>query len=115
MYARLNPGVPESLFDAIERWIGSAPTRILRVLCWSGLLGALGVMMIDEAQWPVAVGMIAMAATGEWGLLEHRRLEHQYSRTLAAAELAIATVALGAALVAIFIALFVFLGPAPHF
>jgi hypothetical protein len=114
MYARLNPVPPESLVDAIQRWMISAPTRLLRVLCWSGLLGALGVMTIDQAQWPFALGMIAMAAGGEWGLLEHR-LTRSYSRPLLAAELIVATVALVATLVTIFIALFLFLGPAPHF
>ena len=114
MYARLDPVPPESLFDAIQRWLMAAPTRLLRVLCCAGLLGALGVMTIDQAQWPLALGMIAMAAGGEWGLLEHR-LARSYSRQLIAAEVIVATVTLVATLVTIFLALFLFLGPAPHF
>ena len=55
-----------------------------------------------------------MAAGGEWGLLD-RRLDRNYSRPLLAAEVAVGALALLAALVTIFVALFVFLGPAPHF
>lgn len=114
MYARLNPVPHESLFDAIVRWTGSAPAHRLRVLLWAGSLGAVSVVTIDPAQWPVSVGMIAMAALGAWGLLEHRRSESS-SRGFRAAEGVIAAVAIVAALVAIFVGLFVFLGPAPHF
>lgn len=114
MYARLDQVAPESLFDAIVRWMATAPAHLLQVFRWSGLLGALGVMTIDSYQWPVALGMLALAASGEWGLLEHR-LAREYSRSLQAAELVVAAIALIAATVTIFVGLFAFLGPAPHF
>lgn len=114
MYARLNPTLHESLYDAIARWAAAAPRHLLSVLLWSGSLGALGAILIDRAQWPVALGMITVAAVGEWGLLEHR-LHQSYSRPLALAEVVVAAVALVAGLVTIFVGLFIFLGPAPHF
>ena len=114
MYARLNPISHESLYDAITRWTATTPTHFLRVLLWSGSLGAVGAMLIDRAQWPVALGLITLAAVGEWGLLEHRLL-HGYSRRLEIAEVVVAAVALIAGLVTIFVGLFTFLGPAPHF
>jgi len=114
MYARLNQVAPESLFDAIERWMTTAPAHLLHLLRWSGLLGALGVMTIDSYQWPVALGLVAVAAAGEWGLLLHRLLRG-YSRSLQAAELFMAALALIAATITIFVGLFAFLGPAPHF
>jgi hypothetical protein len=114
MYARLAPISPESLYDAITRWTAAAPTHLLRVLLWSGSLGAVGAVLIDPAQWAVALGMVTLAAVGEWGLLEHR-LGQGYSRSLEIAEVAVAAVALIAGLVTIFVGLFTFLGPAPHF
>jgi hypothetical protein len=113
MFALMNP-VHESLYDAIGRWAASAPTHLLRVLVWSGLLGAGGVMAIDSYQWPVALGLVALASVGEWGLLEHR-LARRYSRPIHAVESVVAVFALVAALVTMFVALFAFLGPAPHF
>jgi hypothetical protein len=114
MYARLNPAAPESLYDAIVRWAGAASPHLLRVLAWSGWLGAIGVMAIDAAQWPVGVGMIAIGALGAWGLLEHR-LSGRQGRGIETLERVVATLALVAALIAILVGLFVFLGPAPHF
>jgi hypothetical protein len=114
MYARLSPISHESLYDAIGRWTAAAPTHLLRVLLWAGSLGAVGTMFIDPAQWPIALGMATLAAVGAWGLLEHRLLRG-YSRPLEIAEILVAAIALGAALVTIFVGLFLFLGPAPHF
>ena len=113
MYARLSPA-QESLYDAITRWTAAAPTRLLRVLLWSGSLGALGALLLDRAEWPVALGMVTVAAVGEWGLLEHR-LHTGYSRPLELAEMMVAAVALVAGLVTLLVGLFIFLGPAPHF
>jgi hypothetical protein len=114
MYARLSPITHESLYDAITRWTAAAPIHLLRVLIWSGSLGALGAMLIDRTQWAVALGMVTVAAVGEWGLLEHR-LSRGYSRPLEIAEIIVAASALIAGLVTVFIGLFTFLGPAPHF
>lgn len=114
MYAQLNPALHESLYDAIGRWTASAPTHLLHVLLWSGLAGALGVMVIDPVQWYLGVGMVAMAALGSWGLLEHRRAGDG-SREVQTLEWVAATVTVVAALVAIIVGLFVFMGPAPHF
>ena len=114
MYAQLNPMPQESLYHALERWAAAASTHFLRVLLWSGLLGAFGVMLLDVARWPVALGMLALAAGGGWGILEHR-LAQGYSRPLRVAELVVAALAVVAAMVTIFVALFVFMGPAPHF
>lgn len=114
MYARLHPISHESLYDAITRWSATAPSHLLRVLLWSGLLGAAGAIVIDRAQWPISLGMVTLAALGEWGLLEHRLLKG-YSRPLEIAEVVVAAVALIAGLVTLLVALFVFLGPAPHF
>jgi hypothetical protein len=71
-------------------------------------------MLLDRAQWPVALGMVMLAAVGEWGLLEHR-LSHGYSRTLEIVEVVVAAIALIAGLATVFVGLFTFLGPAPHF
>ena len=114
MYARLSPITHESLYDAITRWTAAAPVHLLRVLLWSGSFGALGALLIDRAQWPVAMGMVTLAAVGEWGLLEHRLLRG-YSRPLEIVEVVVAAFALITGLVTIFIGLFTFLGPAPHF
>ena len=114
MYARLSPIIHETLYHAITRWAAAAPAHLLRVLLWSGSLGAIGAMIIDPAQWPVALGMMTLAAVGKWGLLEHRLLK-SYSRPLEIAEVIVAAVALIAGLVTIFVALFIFMGPAPHF
>ncbi|HKP48662.1 MAG TPA: hypothetical protein VJU17_01520, partial [Gemmatimonadales bacterium] len=104
----------ESLYDAITRWTADAPAHFLRVLLWSGSLGAFGAMLIDRAQWPVALGLLTLAAVGEWGLLEHR-LVKAYSRPLEIAEIVVAAIALVAGLVTLLVGMFIFLGPAPHF
>ena len=114
MYARLSPITHESLYDAITRWTAAAPIHFLHVLLWSGSLGAVGAILIDPAQWPVALGLGTLAAVGEWGLLEHR-LSDGYSRTLEIVEVVVAAIALIAGLVTLFVGLFIFLGPAPHF
>ena len=114
MYARFSPVGHDSLYDAITRWTADAPAHLLRVLLWSGSLGALGAMLIDRGQWPVALGLLTLAAVGEWGLLEHR-LVRAYSRPLEIAEIVVATIALVAGLVTLLVGLFIFLGPAPHF
>jgi len=114
MYARLSPASHESAYDAIARWTASAPNHLLRVLLWSGALGAAGVIAVDAAQWYVGVGMAALAALGAWGLVEHR-LAARYSRGLQALEWIVAAIAVVAALVAVVVGLFVFMGPAPHF
>ena len=114
MYARLSPNSPESAYDAIVRWTASAPNHLLRVLLWSGSLGAGGVIAIDAAQWYVGAGMAAMAALGAWGLVEHRLAAGQH-RGLQVLERMVAVLALVAALVAVVVGLFLFLGPAPHF
>lgn len=113
MYARLNPAPHESLYDAIVRWTGDAPLHLLRVLLWTGALGALGVIIIDATRWPAGAGMVSMAALGGWGLLEHRRSGGP-TRGLQTLERVVAAIALGAALVALLVGLFLLLGPAPQ-
>ena len=114
MYARLNPAIHESFYDAIGRWTASAPAHLLRVIFWSGLLGALGVVIVDPGQWYISMGMGAQAALGARGLLQHRR-SAESSPALQVLEGVVAAIALVAALVALLVGLFVFLGPAPHF
>ena len=114
MYARLNPVIHESLYDAIGRWTASAPAHLLRVILWSGLVGVLGVTIIDPGQWYISMGMASQAALGAWGLLQRRRAAES-SPALEVLEGVVAAIALVAALVALLVGLFVFLGPAPHF
>jgi hypothetical protein len=114
MYARLNSEPHEPVYIALGRWASQAPTHLLRVLLWSGLLGAAGVMVIDMVQWYLGLGMLSFAALGGWGLLEHR-LAQRPSAPLERLEVVIATLAMVAALTAVLVALFVFIGPAPHF
>ena len=114
MYAQLNPLLHESVYDAIGRWASAASTHLLRVLLWSGFGGAVGVMLIDATRWYIGMAMLAMAALGGWGLLEHRLLGNP-SRVVQAFEWIVATLMVVTALVALIVGLFVFLGPAPHF
>jgi hypothetical protein len=114
MYPRLTPGGHESVFEAIGRWAGSAPEHLLRVLLWSGALGAIGVMAIDSVQWYAGLALISLAGLGAWGLLDHRLGRH-FSFRLRALESLVSTLTIVAALAAILVALFIFLGPAPHF
>jgi hypothetical protein len=105
---------PESAYAGITRWASHAPGHLLRVLAWSGCLGAIGVFLIDPTQWFFAVGMVAVAALGAWGLADHR-LAVRRSRSLMVVELVLAVVGGLAALTAVFVAIFWLLGPAPHF
>jgi hypothetical protein len=113
MYARLNLS-HESVYEAVARWAGHAPTRLLRVLLWSGAMGAVGVMAIDPVQWYIGLGLVALSGLGGWGLLEHRLVQRP-SATIHLLESIVAAITVMAALTAILVALFVFMGPAPHF
>ena len=113
MYAHIDRLHHESLDQAIARWAGHAAPHLLTVILTSGGLGALGLFLIDPARWPVALGMIAFASLGGWGLAEHRLMVRHTCR-MAVIEWAMALVGALAALVALFTAFFWLMGPAPH-
>ena len=114
MYARLQDLHHESLYPALRRWLAGSRMGLLKVMLGTGLPGAFAVVTLDPDQWPVALGMLTLGGLGGWGILEHR-LERKYNSVAQLLTGVVGALVLAAALAATFVALTIFMGPAPHF
>jgi hypothetical protein len=115
MYAQLQSAPDrESVYQALTRWAAQAPVHLLRVIALSSTIGGIAVMLIDPTRWPVALGMVALASLGGWGLVEHRRGDHS-SPWIDSLESMLAVIGGLTFLIAVMVAIFLLMGPAPHF
>lgn len=109
----------ETVYDAVMDWAMHAPRARLAAWAAGGAVDAVGVTLVLPNWWLVALPLVCIASIGAWGLaaqrLERLRMAPAPARVqrFALEGVKAATVAVGtlAAIVALYAALLILLGP----
>ncbi|MEO8294487.1 MAG: hypothetical protein ABI613_03150 [Gemmatimonadota bacterium] len=59
----------ESPYAALQRWTGTAPERLLRVMLFACAAGVAGIILLQNDHFILASPMVTLGSVGGWGLL----------------------------------------------